>query len=466
MKKYILIFTTICLVLSCSDDFTDLSPISNRNEANFYNKADDFISAINASYAGLQNTGVYNRSYWALFEMRSDNTDQGPDATGLSRQYTQINQFTEDPLNALVDDAWKDSYTLIANCNVILERINNLQNFDEDLKNRIIGEALFLRSLMYYHLTIAFENIPLQITPLKPEEDQTQSDPTTIYNQLMSDLIIAENNLPISYESGNIGRATKGAAATLLAKIQLTLGESSNAETTLRRIINNYNYELVNNYSDLWGPSNENNVESIFEVEFISGGIGQGSFLTNEFSPSGDLQTGQGFGRNRPTETLVNAFEDGDLRLEASLGTSWINSDNETIEQNYVRKYESNPPTENDSDNNFIVFRYADVLLMLAEAIGESTESYDLINQVRARAGLDDIDASTPGSFEDKLLKERQTELAFENHRWPDLKRFGVVVEKLQLAESNVINTSDIRNLYLIPQREMDINPNFVQNNN
>ena len=98
--------------------------------------------------------------------------------------------------------------------------------------------------------------------------------------------------------------------------------------------------------------------------------------------------------------------------------------------------------------------------------IGESTESYDLINQVRARAGLDDIDASTPGSFEDKLLKERQTELAFENHRWPDLKRFGVVVEKLQLAESNVINTSDIRNLYLIPQREMDINPNFVQNNN
>ena len=457
----------ICLVISsCGDDFTDLAPISNRNEANFYNTSDDFVTAINASYSGLQNTGIYNRAYWAMFEMRSDNTDQGPDATGLARQYTSINQFTEDPLNDIVDAAYSDSYTLIANCNVILDRIDEAQNIENDLKNRIIGEALFLRSLIYYHLAVAFGNIPLQLEPLSPGVEQTQVDATTIYNQLLSDLATAENNLPISYSSGNVGRATKGAAATLLAKIQLTVGEDDNAETTLRRIIGNYNYDLVADYSDLWGPANENNKESIFEVEFISGGIRQGSFLTNEFSPSAILQTGQGFGRNRPTETLVDAFEVNDLRLDPSLGTSWINENGDVVDQNYIRKYESNPPTENDSDNNFVVFRYADVLLMLAEAIGESTESYDLINQVRTRAGLNDIDANTPGSFEDKLLKERQTELAFENHRWPDLKRFGVVSEKLMEAESDVINQGDIRNLFLIPQREMDINSNFVQNSN
>jgi len=161
---------------------------------------------------------------------------------------------------------------------------------------------------------------------------------------------------------------------------------------------------------------------------------------------------------------MENAFAPGDLRFEPSMGTTWINTEGEVIVQNYVRKYESNPPTENDSDNNFIVFRYADVLLMLAEAIGESQESYDLINQVRARAGLDDIDTTTPGSFQDKLLNERQVELAFENHRWADLKRFGSIVDKLTAAESDVINAGDIRDLFFIPQREMDINPNFVQN--
>lgn len=454
----------ICVTSACSEDFTDLAPISNRNEADFYNTADDLVAAINASYAGLQDAGVYNRAYWSLFEMRSDNTDQGPDATGLARQYTEINQFTEDPLNEQVDAAWSASYRVIANCNVILDRIDDVVDIDEDFKNGIVGEALFLRSLMYYHLAIAFGNIPLQLTPFAPGDGLTQVDATTVYTQLVLDLGTAESNLPISYPASDVGKATKGAAATLLAKVQLTLGNTAEAETTLRRVISNYNYELATNYADLWGTGNENNVESIFEVQFISGGIGQGSLLTNEFSPSGDLQTGQGFGRNRPTDVLVSAFEAGDLRFESSLGTSWINVDEEVIEQNYVRKYESNPPQENDSDNNFVVFRYADVLLMLAEALGESPESYDLINEVRTRAGLDDINAATPGSFQDKLLKERQVELAFENHRWPDLKRFGVVTDKLIEAEPDVINAGDIRNLFFIPQREIDINPNFIQN--
>jgi hypothetical protein len=382
----------------------------------------------------------------------------------LARQYTEINQFTEDPLNEQVDAAWSGSYGVIANCNVILDRIDNVVEIEAGLKNRIIGEAIFLRSLMYYHLAVAFGNIPLQLTPFVPGDGLTQVDATAVYEQLVSDLATAEANLPISYPPSDVGRATKGAAATLLAKVQLTLGNTADAETTLRRIINTYNYELVPNYADLWGTGNENNEESIFEVQFISGGIGQGTFLTNEFSPSGDLQTGQGFGRNRPTVELENSYEEGDLRFEPSMGVSYINNEGEVVEQNYVRKFESNPPTENDSDNNFVVFRYADVLLMLAEALGESPESYALINEVRTRAGLDDIDAGTPGTFQDKLLNERQVELAFENHRWADIKRFGVVNDRLIEAESDVINVGDIRNLFFIPQREMDINPNFVQN--
>ncbi|MGB5818608.1 MAG: RagB/SusD family nutrient uptake outer membrane protein [Saonia sp.] len=465
MKKIIILFITLCTAWACSDEFTELAPISNRNEADFFNNANDFVASINASYAGLQDDGVFGRAYWTMFEMRSDNTDQGPDATGLARQFTEINAFTEDPLNEQVDAAWSGSYEVIANCNVILDRIDPV-DIETGLKNRIIGEALFLRSLMYYHLAVAFGNIPLQLTTFIPGDELNQVDANTVYAQLVSDLEIAEANLPISYPASDVGRATKGAAATLLAKVLLTIGQDSDAETVLRRIISDYNYELLADYGDLWGASNENNAESIFEVQYISGGIGQGSPFTNEFSPSGDLQTGQGFNRNRPTATLENAYEPGDLRFEISMGTVWIDLEGEETVENYVRKYESDPPVENDSDINFVVFRYADVLLMLAEALGETAESYGLINQVRARAGLGGIDGSTPGTFEEKLLDERQVELAFENHRWPDLRRFGVVVEKLIEAESDVIDQSAIRNLFFIPQREMDINTNFVQNNN
>jgi len=464
MKNIFILFISILVLSSCNEDFTDLAPISNRNEADFYNTENDFVSAINASYAGLQKNGVYGRAYWLMFEMRGDNTDQGPDATGLSRVYAEINAFTEDALNEQITAAWTGSYSVIANCNVILARINAVE-MDANIKNRIIGEALFLRSLMYYHLAVAFGNIPLQITPFTPGDGLTQVDASTVYAQIRADLVTAETNLAVSYGVSDEGRATKGAAATLLAKVLLTINLKSDAEIVLRRIKDTYGYDLVDDYAELWGVANENNKESIFEIQYLSGGIGQGSAFTNDFSPSAFLQTGQGFGRNRPTEVLANSFVPGDLRFNPSMGTSYVNATGATILANYVRKYESNPPTENDSDNNFVVFRYADVLLMLAEAIGESTEAYDLINEVRDRADLPNIDATTPGTFAEKLLKERQLELAFENHRWPDLKRFGVAAQRVNAAEPFISQTS-VRNLFFIPQREMDINTNFNQNTN
>jgi len=459
MKRVLYIILCTVLFAGCSEDFTDLAPVSNRNEADFYNSADDFEVAINASYSGLQSTGIYGRGYWTMFEMRSDNTDQGPDATGLARQYTEINSFTEDALNEQITSAWSESYKVIANCNVILERIPNVE-MDASLKNRVTGEALFIRSLVYYHMAIGFGNIPLQLTPYISGDELTQMDQNTILGQLVTDLTTAEDALPVSYSGSEVGKATKGAAATLLAKVLLTLGDDSAAETVLRRIIANYEYELLPDYADLWGVANENNAESIFEVQYISGGIGQGSLFTNDFSPSTDLQTGSGFGRNRPTVSMLEAYEDGDLRYDISMGDSYVDLEGETIEARYIKKYRSDLAIENDSDTNFVVFRYADVLLMLAEALGETPESYDLINEIRNRANLPDIDASTPGTFEEKLLQERRVELAFENHRWPDLKRFGMV-DKIQDAEPFITGT---REFFYIPQREMDINPNFVQN--
>src|SRR5680860_647674 len=143
MKKIIIVLLTLGMTSACSKGFTELAPVSNRNESDFYNSPDDFIAALNASYSGLQDLGAYGRAYWALFEMRSDNTDQGPDATGLARQYTEINQFTEDPLNEQVDAAWSGSYKVIANCNVILDRIEEVVAIEAALKNRIKGCLLY-----------------------------------------------------------------------------------------------------------------------------------------------------------------------------------------------------------------------------------------------------------------------------------------------------------------------------------
>lgn len=461
MKKIFIYIITVITFTACSDDFTDLAPISNRNEANFYNNSDDFIFGINASYRGLQSTEVYGRAYWTMFEMRGDNTDQGPDQTGLASQYTVINTFTEDALNEQIGASWRGSYKVIANSNVIISRIDAVE-MDGDLKKRIIGEALFLRSLMYYHLAVAFGNIPLQLTPFVPGDELIQVDANTVYNQLVLDLTLAEENLGLSSEEA--GRATKGAAATLLAKVYLTLGKKTEAATVLRRIKDSYGYRLLLDYASIWGDENENNEESIFEVQYISGGIGQGSAFTNEFSPNAFLQNGQGFGRNRPTDAMRNAYEENDTRFSPSMGTSWINASGDVVVANFVNKFKGNPPMENDSDINFIVFRYADVLLMLAEAIGESPESYGYINLVRFRAGLPNIDAATSGTFQEKLLHERQVELAFENHRWADLKRFGVAKQKVNQAEP-FIPESSVRELFFIPQREMDINKNFIQNN-
>jgi hypothetical protein len=398
-----------------------------------------------------------------MFEMRADNTDQGPDQTGLANQFTVINTFTEDALNQQLDAAWKGSYRIISNSNAILDRIDAVE-MEDSLKKRIIGEALFLRSLMYYHLAIAYGNIPLQLTVFIPGEKLTQVDQTTVYMQLIEDLKKAEENLIQDYGISDVGRATKGAAATLLAKVYLTVGQNSDAEIVLKRIVSNYNYSLLPDYASLWGSMNENNDESIFEVQFLSGGIDQGSSFTNDFSPNAFLQNGQGYGRNRPTDGMVNAYETGDTRLKTSVGVSYINENDEVIAANYIKKYSDNPPAENDSDINFVVFRYADVLLMLAEALGESTESYGYINQVRSRAGLAPMSALSAGTFAEKLLRERRVELAFENHRWADLKRFNVSKQKINNAEP-FIPESAVKDLFFIPQREMDINSNFTQNN-
>lgn len=471
LKSYLLVLPVVLIAVSCGEDFTVLAPQSERNVENFYQTDTDFITAINGAYSSLADNDAYGRNYTLLFEMRSDNTSNGGGNTGLAETLFRLEIFNELEGATELETTWSGGYSGIASTNTILARLPNAELNDPDLADRIRGEALFIRSLFYYNLAVIYGNIPLQLEEVTgPNVEINQVPASEIYAQIAADLEEAEGLLPASYTGEDVGRATNGAAATLLGLVELTAGNNGEAEAALRRVVDSNEYELLENYADIWGPSNENNAESIFEIQYKAGGTGTGSSYTEFYTPFGT--SGGVGGGNAPQitndELYEDVFDDEDDRFWGGTFDSTLVDPEDEDFTYYVKKFESTPFDAFDADNNFIVFRYADVLLMLAEAIGESTEAYDLINEVRERSGLITPVELEPGTFEEKLLLERRREFAIESKRWQDLLRFGVAAEvmstHLQALGENV-SESDIRLIYPIPQREIDSAPGEIVQN-
>ena len=470
--RVILALSTVLVLSGCSEDFTRLSPISDRNVENFYKNQTDFTVAINGAYSTLAGNGAYNRSYVLLHEMRSDNTMNGGGNTGLAEVFFRIAHFSELATASELSSPWTTAYQGIARTNTILDRLDALE--DGDFKERIRGEALFIRSLFYYQLAVLWGNVPLQLEPVtSPDIEINQVSADVIYDQIAADLEIAQGVLPASYSGADVGRATSGAANTLLGLVYLTDGERGLAEAALRRVTGSGQYDLVDDYTDLWGVSNENNMESVFELQYKAGGTGTGSQFTDYYTPLGD---GGGVGAGNAPQVLspdiqylhevqYGVAEDDARGVDGTWGFQVDEAGDTTW---YIAKWESTPFGPGDADNNFPVFRYADVLLMLAEALGETPEAYDLINEVRARAGVTPISAATPGTFEEKLLFERRLEFITEGKRWADLLRFGVARSVMASFDPLVaagLTEGDIREVYPIPQGEIDVaGGDMVQN--
>ena len=461
MKKYILYAFIILIHSSCSKEFTELTPISERNIQSAYKTEADFAVAINGIYDALQLNGTYGKIYLLLNEMRSDNTLNGGGANGIAATLNEIDLFKEISTATEVSSSWSDSYKGIARCNIILDKID-ASVVPDALKKRYKGEALYIRSLLYYNLAIIFGNVPLQLTDVaSPSEvNLKQSTAAEVYKQVITDLVAAEPLLPAKYTGADIGRVTSGAVNTLLGKVYLTNGDKASAITALNKVVDSKNYSLATDYAKLWGAANENGPESIFEIQYKTGGQGEGSGYFEYFASVIGRAGGVG-GGNTPmnmTPDLLGAYQTGDLRYAKS-----VYRNNKTPDTTYSLKYISTQTTTFDGDNNWYVSRYADVLLMLAEALGESAQAYIYINQVRARAGLPAISATTAGTFAQKLLDERRIEFALENHRWQDLLRFGVA--KSVMAKQLVIPEASVRLLFAIPQKEIDVsNGKLVQN--
>lgn len=453
MKKRLLILLIPMLLISCGDDFTTLGPISERNVQNFYQTQTDFEVAMNGVLDGLQSNGTFGVNYVLFMEMRADNGANGGGATGLAQSLEFLDTFADQPNGGEIERSWIDSYRTIGAANTLLSRIDGVDFNDNAVKDRIKGEALFVRSLVYYHMAVIFGNIPLEVEEVtnpasyKPE----QVSASAVFTQIAGDLATAEGLLPSS------GRISSHAAAALLGRVYLQAGDAGSAVAPLQRVVDSNQFDLVADYGDIWGPGNEGNEEIIFEIQFRGGNIGEGSSYTDMYTNMG-LAGGIGGGgapQNVTDEFINSAFEAGDdVRFAVNV---------DTADGNNVTKFNDSPGAPFDSDVNWIEIRYAEVLLNLAEALGEGAPAYGYINEVRNRAGLADISAATPGTFEEKLLQERRVELAFENKRWPDLLRFGVA--KSVMSAHLGIPESQVKLLFPIPQEQVDVAPDEMSQN-
>lgn len=490
---------------SCNDSFLNLDPKSNSTEATFYKTEDQFNQAINSAYASLRQ--LTNLGY-VMGEMRSDNTHY----TRNNNERMDGNAFREDVANFLVTSqndivshTWTSCYGTIAQANVILNRIDKA-NLSDSFKDKIEGQARFVRAFSYFELVQCFGRIPLQLTEVKNAEEAfaEQSTPEEVYKIILEDVKMAVDKLETVKFPQN-GAATKGAAKMLYAYVLMTMPnrDYTTAEAELNDVISDMGYDLLPNYADIFDTSNKYSIEHIFSIQYQMGNQDQESDWLYVFIPrskEADIITGVSMsntsssgGWNVPTQAMIDSYEPGDLRVDPSIAVAVGTVENDALvvkdvmkvgdprikeypsAQPFVNKYRHTHLNTFNTDDNWPVFRYADALLLMAECLVEQNragEAATYVNRVRARAGLPAVSTTITA---DVVANERKHELAFENHRWFDLLRTGKAIETMT-AFGKYIKTVDktvtdraysikAENLILpIPYRELQINKKLTQN--
>jgi hypothetical protein len=487
----ILLLTTALLGAGCGKDFLDLNPEATINGNVFYKTEDEIKQAVNAAYNILQDLG--RESYWIFGEMRSDNTAfQYNNADRGREQWEFVDEFLVGATAECINNFWRNSYIGISRCNDVLSHIDEVEMSDA-ARNQYTGEVQFLRAFHYFNLVRQFGGVPLRLGSVQSPDSALSKGRASIeqvYAVIISDLNAAVSRLPAKYTGADVGRATAGTANTLLGKVYLTQKKYADALTALRKVTT-MGYQLLPNYADIFDPVKKNGPESIFEIQYLGSQTGLFSNFMYTFAPytsgsavTGDTKTGingSGSGWNIPTQDMIAAYEAGDKRKDVSMAEGYT-SNGVFVNIPYVKKYNHGFTEVGRTNDNFPVLRYADVLLMIAECLNEqgfvaNGEAFQLLNQVRARAGLPDKTAATVTSqaaFRAAIFHERQVELAFENHRWYDLLRTNDVVtmmiahgakEKQQHAylPANAYQVTQNRLLLPIPQTDVNLD-NLEQN--
>ncbi|PST83631.1 RagB/SusD family nutrient uptake outer membrane protein [Pedobacter yulinensis] len=440
------------MLTGCKKDFLNQVPEANLTNTNFWKTESDLKQGVVGAYSSLRGMGTF--SYWLFGEMRSDNTTfqyNAPQRGQENRE--QVDQFLATSANTLIQDFWRESYTAIFRCNDVLDHVEAIAASDA-AKKQAVGETKFLRAFYYFNLVRQFGGVPLRLEVTKTPTDAPSKGRATadqVYAQIVADLNDAVTNLPdaSAYGAADKGRASKGSAHALLGKVYMTQRRFPEALVALRRVTG---YGLMPTYSSVFSIQNKNNMESVFEIQYyVSGGTNLSSNFMYQFAPfnSGTIVTqdpGTNLtytsGWNTPTADLIASYEAGDQRKDVSLAEGFT-APTGFVAVPYVKKYNQGFVQPGQTNVNFPVIRYADVMLMMAECLNEAGfvaggEAFQLLNEVRRRAGLAPktsgnpvagLNVSSQEAFRAAIEQERKIELAFENHRWYDLVRTGRAVE-------------------------------------
>lgn len=484
---YFLIASLLAVVIACGEEFVTKEYRNGVVDENFFQTAQDAEQALNAVYDVIGQKGYYRDGIFPLGESSSDNIDEQTGDNGdYGFHYKAISDYRWVPDNPYFQARWYDSYKGIFRANILLEKIPDIE-MDEETRRRFVAEAKVLRSLYYFTLIISYGDVPFLTEVLTRDEynELTRTDKMIIYAQIEQDIIDSVDDLLTEASGDQTGRVTKGMALGLLSRIYLYEGKWQESADASQKVMDLGQYGLVEDYKSMFDGSNENSIESVFEMQSVAQApnfwSGQSENVysimwspmigwANWYTPSVDLIESfeEGDSRRKASLLLVGANDSIDLDADGKLNPfpdPEAGSNTVFFTGSNVRKFLPEGRPLNDANNfdiNFPIMRYAEILLNYAEALnelGRSSEALEPLNEVRTRAGLPLITTTDQAQLRDIIYHERRIELVFEGHRFFDLKRQGRAPEVLGPLGYQV----GVHEYFPIPQEELDLNPNLTQ---
>ncbi len=493
MRKIIPIVLAIAVLLplACRRDFLDIKPQGELTSENFFSNPEQAVWAVNAIYAYLRHN-VTPLHFLGMTDIISDDADKGSDANDAIF-LNDLDFFTMDPGHQTVLSVWKTQYTGIARANICLEKIPSVPGITQALSNRLQGEARFLRAHLYFNLVRWYGGVPLITRTLTPDEyNQSRASAGDVYASIIEDLRTAIELLPerSQQSSADLGRATKGAARGMLSKVYLTIEDYANAEKYALEVVQSGQYVLYPRYADIFMPVGEHCSESMFEIGCKDVESWEGRCEFNMVQGVRGIPN-LGWGFNRPSDNLVAQYENGDPRREATIlyvgevlpdGSAIVQDNPLLINERYNQKawVPAHVGLQDNGPGNQRILRYADVLLVLAEALneqGRGAEALEYLNMIRKRARgtnnfiLRDITETQQAPLRHMIWRERRAELAMEQHRWFDLVRQvrkdpDYMLPRLKSIQPMFDRFDPAKHLLMpIPQSEIDLSGQRIMQN-
>ena len=506
--KYILLFIILVVFNACSEDFIDKKPLVESSADTYYSNEDEANAAIIGVYSILQNEETQLGPFMILGDDCSDNCDIGNSNSGayswLGSPAQELQKFEVISTNWVSNQLWTQGFKGINWATEVIDHIENNSNIPEEPKNQFLGEAHFLRALYYFFLTRQYGRLPIVDHVLSYEEYfSPRASIDSTWSFIESDLKTAAQLLPkkSEYTSTDLGRATQGAANSLLGKAYIYQGKFAEAYQVLNEVVTSGEYQLEPNYADIFTLEHENGIESIFEIQQSTTGTGwsddnEGSILSfyeADSDPDDPIKWHNGWSMHCPTQDLVDSYEDGDPRLQATVifpGEYYDGHVNKNVASStgyqpkkwYVSYSQRSQLDQSDNPKNIIFIRYADVLLYLAEAANEidkPNEALMYLEEVRARARsnaagenvLPRITETGKEALREKIWHERRVELACEGQRFWDIARqgrAGTIMRAYSQTYNSIKGQSfvdGVNEIFPIPQDQVELSNGTMEQN-